>query len=313
MGYLVTGGTGFVGAYVIRALVQDTEQVIAYDIMPDKERLDRLIGKEMCNQVAVVQGDIGDLAHLIHTCREYNVETVIHMAALLSSENPYLTLRVNCEGTVNVLEASLILGVKRVVLTSSISVFGPQDKYEEEFISNDAPHYPQSIYSSSKSLNETCARHYFREYGLDTITIRLAHVYGLGRTRGLGRLVDEELFVKPALGRPGRVPYGDSIHNYMYVEDAARVLVMASRVPTTKTRAFTADGGIISTGELAAYIRSLIPDADITLLPGRVAWAYKFDTTPLREEVGFTPKWTIQEGVRNYIEQIRVDNQAIGR
>jgi len=42
MGYLVTGGTGFVGAYVIRALVQDTEQVIAYDIMPDKERLDRL-------------------------------------------------------------------------------------------------------------------------------------------------------------------------------------------------------------------------------------------------------------------------------
>ncbi len=313
MGYLVTGGTGFVGAHVVRALLQDAEQVIAYDIIPDQNLLEKLMGKEMCNRVTVVRGDITDLAHLIHTCREHNVETVIHTAATLSSDNPYLTLRVNCEGTVNVLEAGRILGMKRVVLTSSISVYGPQDKYEEEFISNDAPHYPHSLYSASKSLNETYASHYFREYGLDTITIRLAHVYGLGRSRGLGRLVDDELFVKPALGKPGKVPYSDSTHNYMYIEDAARVLVMASRVRKTKTRAFTAGGDSISTAELAAYIRSLIPGADITLLPGHLAWAHRFDSTPLREEVGFTPEWTIQEGVMKYIEQIRADNQATGK
>lgn len=125
MSYLVTGGTGFVGAHVVRMLAQDGEQVIAYDVNPDKNLLEKLIGKEEREGAMVISGDVTDLAHLIHTCREHYVETVIHTAALLGSENPYLTVRVNCEGTVNVLEASRILGVKRVVITSSISVFGP--------------------------------------------------------------------------------------------------------------------------------------------------------------------------------------------
>lgn len=314
MSYVVTGGTGFIGAHIVRLLMQQEEKVVAYDAVPDIELLERLMGKEKSNLVRVVQGDITDLAHLIRTCQEYVVQKIIHTAALLgsvSSANPLLAVRINCGGTGNVLETARILGLKRVVFASSVAVFGPPERYEQEYIPNDAPHYPSNIYGACKSFNEACARHYFNEYGVDSIAIRFPGVYGEGQSRGLGRAISEELFVKPALGKPGKVPCGDDTNNWLYVEDAARVMVMASNVPPTKTRAFTVDGDVRSFAEAAAYIKSLIPGADITLLPGRTGYGSKFDTTPVREEIGYGPEWTIERGMKKVIDCLQRRNQAI--
>jgi len=175
MNYLVTGGTGFIGAHIVRLLIQQEEQVVAYDVVPDRNLLDHLIGKSKSNRVKVIQGDITDLAHLIRSSQEFGVEKIIHTAALLgfaSSANPLLAVRVNCEGTINVLETARILRMKRVVFASSIAVFGPPEKYAQEYIPNDAPHYPSNIYGACKSFNEACANHYFNEYGVDSIAIR---------------------------------------------------------------------------------------------------------------------------------------------
>lgn len=303
--YLVTGGTGFVGSYVLRQLLDAGDRVVAFDSSPDTGLLQFLVGKERSEAVTVVQGDITDLAHLIRTCQRHGIQRVIHMAAVIGAENPALTVRVNCDGTMNVLEAARILGIQRVVLTSSLAVFGSHAKYPQEYIPNDAPHYPASIYGACKSLDEVCTRHYFEKYGVDGIAIRLLGIYGFGRkgTRALPRF--EELFVKPALGKPGRVPEGDTIQNWQYVEDAARALVMASRAATTKTRAFTTEGDVRSTAEVAEYVRRLIPGADITLLPGTADMPYKFDTSPLRAEIGIRAEWTIERGVNKFIENIR--------
>ena len=311
MTYLVTGGTGFIGSYIVRLLILNGEQVVAYDVAPDRSLLEHLIGKEGSDQVAVIRGDITDLSHLIRTCQGYKVEKIIHTAAVLVVENPWLVTQVNCGGTVNVLETARILNMKKVVLASSVSVFGPPERYEKEYIPNDAPHFPRNIYGASKSYNEACGKQYFNEYGLDTLTIRLAHVYGFGRANtGLGRVIDEELFTKPALGKPGSVPYGDDTHNFMYVEDAARVMVMASRVGSTKTKAFTSGGGIHSTAEIAAHIRRFIPNAEVNLLPGLMGWSYKFDTTSVREEIGYQPEWTIEQGVKKFIEDIQKQHRV---
>lgn len=306
MNYLVTGGTGFIGIYILRLLNNYGEKVTAYDISPNRDLLEKIMGKDEIDQITVIHGDITDAGHLVQICQQQNIECIIHTAAIISSEDPILTVRVNCEGTINVLEASKLLGIKRVVLASSISVFGQPDKYNEEYIPNDAPHYPKNIYTATKTFNESCALHYFKEYNLDVIAIRLAHVYGFGRTRmGVGRTVDEELFVKPTIGKPGRVPFGDSIHNFMYTEDAARVMVMASRVGTTRTRCFTAYGEIVSTAQVAAHVKRLVPTAEITLLPGSVGWASKFDTKPIEEEIGYRPEWTIEKGIQDFISKIR--------
>jgi UDP-glucose 4-epimerase len=312
MSYLVTGGTGFIGAHIVQLLIQHEENVVAYDAAPDRNLLERLMGKEKSGLVKVVQGDITDLAHLIRTCQEYAVQKIIHTAALLgsaSSANPLLAVRINCEGTVNVFETARILRLNRVVFASSVAVFGPPEKYKQEYIPNDAPHYPSGIYGACKSFNEACARHYFNEYSVDSIAIRFPGVYGEGQSRGLGGAIIEELLVKPALGKPGKVPCGDDNNNWIYVEDAARAVVMASKVSPTKTKAFTVDGDVRSFAEAAAYIKSLIPEADITLLPGRTGFASKFDTTPVREEIGYRPEWTIEKGMKKIIDYIRRKNQ----
>lgn len=314
MSYLITGGTGFIGAHIVRLLVQQEEKVVAYDAIPDRNLLQRLIGYEKSDLVKVVQGNITDLSHLIRTCQEYGIQKIIHTAALLgfaSSANPLSALQINCEGTVNVLETARILHLKRVVFASSIAVFGPPERYEQEYIPNDAPHYPSQIYGACKSFNEECAKHYFSEYGVDCIAIRFPQVYGEGQSRGLGGAIAEELFVKPALGKPGKVPCGDDISNWLYVEDAARVMIIASKVATTKTRAFTVHGDVRSIAEVAAYVKSLIPGADITLLSGRIGFASKFDTAQAREELGYQPQWTMEKGVKKVIDYIQRQIQTM--
>ncbi len=114
----------------------------------------------------------------------------------------------------------------------------------------------------------------------------------------------------PALGKPGRVPDGDSTKTWLYVEDAARLLVMASKVKSTKTRVFSTSGEVRSVAAVAAYVKSLIPGADITLLPGVFRPAEKYDTTPLREEIGFEPEWTLERAIKKIVDYLRNRKQV---
>lgn len=311
MNYLVTGGTGFIGAYITRLLIQEGEEVVVYDANPCLDIAEKVIGKEESDRVKVVRGDITDLAHLIRTAQEYNIAKIIHMAALLSlacSANPVLAVRINCNGTANILETARILDLTKVVYASSASVFGPAEKYEQEYIPNGVPHYPSNIYGACKSFNEELAKHYFSEYGVDSVGLRFPVVYGVGHRGGAAARVTEELMVKPALGKPGAVPYGDEIINWLYVEDAARAVVMASEKATTKTRAFNIDGDIRPVAEAADYVRKLIPVADLRLLPGYIGFTSKYDTTRVRKEIGYRPQWPIEKGIRKVIDDVRKEH-----
>jgi nucleoside-diphosphate-sugar epimerase len=308
MSYLITGGTGLIGAHTVRLLIDQEEQVVAYNRSPDRKLLENLMGKEKSSRVKVVQGDVTDLAQLLRTCQEHGVEKILHMGAVLTeacSANPPLGVRVNCDGTINVFETARILGLKRVVFASSVAVYGPAEKYGDGCVSNDAPHSHRSIYAACKSFNEACANHYFAEYGVDCIGIRFPGVYGEGQSRGLPNEITEQLFVNPVLGKPGKIPLGESRINWLYAGDAARAVVMAAGAATTKTRNFTINGNDErSLAEVAGYVKRMIPEADITLLPGRrLSYGLnKLDTTPAREEFGFQPEWTMEKGVTRCIQ-----------
>lgn len=316
MSYLVTGGTGFIGAHIARLLLKGGEDIVTYDVDPARAILERIMDKDDSERVAVVHGDITDLPHLIHVAQEHRVERIIHMASMLSRAsvaNPSLAVQVNIGGTVNVLETARILGLKKVVLASSVGIYGPAQKYEQEYIPNDAPHYPREIYAACKSFNEELAKLYFSEYGVDTIAIRYCMVYGFGQKGGVSGALTDELMVKPALGKPGKVPHGGETINWLYVEDAARATVMASKAATTRTRAFNIDGDIHSVDEAVDYIRGLIPGAELTVLQGPSLFVAKYDTTPIREEIGYYPEWTLEQGMKQVIDKIRREAQASAR
>ncbi|MFC2022395.1 NAD-dependent epimerase/dehydratase family protein [Chloroflexota bacterium] len=143
MAYLITGGTGLIGSNIIRHLVKEGEQVVVYDWFPEKSLLEQLLNEDEKTRVKIVQGDVTDLPHLIHTVKENDVNIIIHMAGLLvedSKANPPLAVKINCEGTINVFETARLLGLRKVVWASSMSVFfGAQAKYPEEYVPNDAP------------------------------------------------------------------------------------------------------------------------------------------------------------------------------
>jgi len=209
--------------------------------------------------VKFLQGDILDLASLFRVCKEYEVENIIHMAyfkILHAKANPLWATRVNCEGTGNVFEAARILRLKRVVWASSIAVFGPPEMYRGESIPTDAPHYPDTFYGACKSFNEHQAAYYCDTYSLDIIGLRYAVGYGPNKVGSTSYPIIHELIEKPAVGEPGKVPYGESVINWLHVDDAAAAAVYALRAPRTKTRVFTIAGETHSVKEVAEYVRN---------------------------------------------------------
>lgn len=308
MSYLVTGGTGLIGSRIVRDLVQAGEQVVAYDLFPQKDLLEQLLNKEEMTQVKIEQGDITDLTHLIHCARENDIDRVIHLVAMFSAAsvaNPPLSIKVNCEGTCNVFETARILGLKKVVWASSVSVFGPTEKYAEEYVPNDALHCPWGIYGAAKSFSETLAATYIDHYGLDISAIRYSFVYGTGGRVGNIAWLIRELIEKPVEGKPGSVPWGDDELGWLYVNDAARVTVDLSKVAKPKTKAFTVSGDVRPIKEAVDYVKSLLPGADITLEPGYMGVGWRYDSTPLEEEIGYRPQWSMEQGLKDVVNTVR--------
>jgi UDP-glucose 4-epimerase len=314
MSYLVTGGAGFIGSRVVRDLVRAGRQVVVYDWFPEKFVLEKLLNEEEMSKVKIVHGDVTDYSTLVRTLKENNVETVVHTAAVMLLEvnsNPLLGVKVNCEGTVGVFEAARFLGLKKVVWISSGSVFGPAERYPEDYIPNDAPHYPQNLYGVFKSLDEFVAAYYVDRYGMDITALRFVMVYGPWQTRGRTARIIRELVGNPALGRQGRVPAAaDNVLGWTYVEDAAVALSLAINSGRTKTRAYSVRGAIHTVKEIAEYVKELLPAADITLLPleksaSHTIMTCKYDTSIIEAELGFRSQWTMKQGIRETINTIR--------
>ena len=175
--WLITGGAGFIGSHLARALVAQQQQVTV---------LDDLSGGNLQNLASVqhhirfIQGDICDFAVLQQACR--GVDYILHHAALVSvaesMARPQDTTRINITGTQHILEAARRAGVKRVVFASSAAVYGtrPEMPYTEN-----TPTDCQSPYAWSKQAGAELCQLYTRIYGLETVVLRYFNVYGPGQ------------------------------------------------------------------------------------------------------------------------------------
>lgn len=308
MNYLVTGGTGFIGSRIVRDLIRGGENVIVYDFLPRANAFQEIITAKEIAAVKILRGDILDLATLMRVCKEGKVDKIIHMAyfkTALTKSDPLWATKVNCEGTGNIFETARILGLRKVVWASSIAVFGPQEKYPQEYIPNDAPHYPVNLYGACKSFNESQAAHYCDAYGMDIIGVRYATGYAPNKVGSDTSPIIHEVIEKPALGEPGKVPWGDSIINWIHVDDDAGAAVHAANAPATKTKVFTVAGEAHSAKEVAGYVKKLIPTARITLERGVRVRAYKFDLTATQKELGYVNKWSFEAGIKDTVNELR--------
>ncbi len=303
--FLVIGGTGFVGSNVVKGLIEQGEDIVVFDAMPNIN----LLG-EVRDKVKVIKGDILDIEDLFNVIKTCNVEYIVHLAyftdILGQEERPLKPIKINCIGFNNVLEVARIMGVKRVIWASSVAVYGPPEYYSNQPVDEDAPTKPTTIYGACKVLNEYMGKHYYKKFGLDNIGLRPTVIYGPGRWyRGLSTFT-YDLFAEPALGRPVKISSGDQKVNWMYVKDVAKAFLLACYVKETKNKIFNLTGQVATVGAAAQYVKKLIPDAVIKVESGgREKWPAFLDTTRARNELGYTPSYTLEEGFKEYINIIR--------
>src|SRR5262249_12620387 len=156
------------------------------------------------------------------------------------SDYPARAVRVNCGGMVNVLETARFLGLKRVVWASSAGVFAGHTG--AALVAEDAPFTPTTIYAGTKVLNEVIAREFRRRHGIEATAPRFPLVPGDAQAASLAGQILAELVNKPIRGLPGRVPWGDDTPSWLWVDDAARALVMAARAPGKLARTYNVAG-----------------------------------------------------------------------
>lgn len=168
---IITGGAGFIGSYIVDALVGDGYEVHIVDNLYSGK-------KENVNTKAILHiVDIREKEKLIPIFKD--AKYVFHEAALpqvqYSIENPIETNEINVEGTLNVLEASRINKVKRVIFASSSAVYGNQDTLP---ITEDMQANPLSPYGAQKYISEVYMKLYAQIYGVETVSLRYFNVYG---------------------------------------------------------------------------------------------------------------------------------------
>ena len=317
---LVTGGRGFVGAWLCKALLERGVEVVSFDRRGPRHKPSTLAMLGIDSEVAEQEGDLLELELLERTISEREIDTVFHLAAETIvgtvQKDPVDAFDTNVRGTWNLLQASLGAGVERFVFASSDKAYGAHEQlpYEESFALQ-----PTAPYEASKAAADLIARCYWPSYGLPVAVTRFANIYG-GGDLNFSRLVPET--VCGAID--GRAPVlrsdGSPERDFLYVEDAASAyLAIAAALDREEVRgqAFNAGGGrSYKVGEVIAMIAELSgtgvePDIRGTGNPeGEIDRQY-VDPTKLREVVGWEPAVGLQEGLERTIAWYREHSEAL--
>jgi UDP-glucose 4-epimerase len=231
---LVTGGAGFIGSHLVRALVERESEVTVLDDFSGSMR-DRLKGS---GRVRVIEGDVRDprVVELAATGQEI----VVHLAAVpsvtRSFRDPARTMSVNVDGTVNVMVAASAAGVRRVVLASSSSVYGPLARAVRR--ESDAPD-PRSPYAASKLAAEHIVHSLGAAHGIQTVALRYFNVFGPSQDAASEYAAVIPAFVTALLRGIRPVVFGDGsvTRDFTYVENVvqATLLAVGPDVPTRST------------------------------------------------------------------------------
>ncbi|HVQ18527.1 MAG TPA: UDP-glucose 4-epimerase GalE [Actinomycetes bacterium] len=233
MTWMVTGGAGYIGANIVRSLLDQGHDVVVFDDLSTGER------RKVPSAVSLVDGSVLDRAAVEKALREHDVAGVIHMAAKKavgeSVERPLHYYRENVEGLLSLLEAMVESGVRRMVYSSSAATFGLPDDVEP--LTEDFACRPINPYGETKLIGEWLMRDVAAAHGLDWVALRYFNVAGAGAPElgdtGVFNLIPM-VFRALSDGKNPQVfgddydtPDGSCIRDYIHVTDLADAHVAA--------------------------------------------------------------------------------------
>jgi len=313
---LITGGAGFIGAYVSRELLERGDEVVIYDsfvqyISPLESCYQLYVEKRfngIKDKVVIIRGDTRDQHDIRRAILFHRPQRIIHLAALpiadLSNTHSEEALSSILNGTVNILEVMRDVDfVERFVYASSSMVYGdfiyrPADE--------DHPKNPKDVYGGTKLAGEVITQSFGRRYGIEYTIIRPSAVYG---PTDVNRRVSQ-IFVENAIeGIPLELHDGGrSSLDFSYVKDVAQGFVLATFAERAKNQIYNITRGEgRSLREFVDILKTMIPDIKVTETAADVFRPSRgsMDISKARKELDYNPRYSLEDGVREYVDFIR--------
>jgi UDP-glucose 4-epimerase len=302
---LVTGGAGFIGSNLVRALVERGDAVRVLDNFSTGNR-QNLEGLD----VEVVEGELRSYERVHNAVR--GTEVVYHLGALgsvpRSVQDPLTSSAVNIEGTLNVLLAARDEGVRRVVFSSSSSVYGTQERLP---VAEDLAPDPISPYGVAKLAAERYCISFSRVYEhLESVVVRYFNVFGPRQSPRSQYAAVIPLFITAvAAGEPVTIEGdGEQRRDFTYVENVVDGTLRAADAPGASGRIFNiAASSPASVNQVAETIGRIldkpISRREAPRRPGdiRDSWA---DVTAARTTLGWKPQVDLEEGLRRTVDAL---------
>lgn len=301
MRILVTGGTGFIGSFIVKHLLKGGHSVRALSME-----------QRAPDGVELYQADINDFDRIEGFFED--IDYVIHLAAMVgvsnTESNPLKTLNTNIEGTRNVLQACKKHGVKRVVFSSSSEVYGEPTT---PTISEANPSSPKSVYGVSKLAGEEYLKAYWQSYGLPFCILRYFNVYGPGQSPSfvIPSFVELVLSDKPITIYGA----GEQVRSFCHGDDIANGTLLALFNSEAEGQIFNIgdDREPLSIRELANKIAELcgkevrtdsVP-LETTDRSKREIYRRIPEIEKARQILGYQPQVSFAEGLLEVISHIR--------
>ncbi len=305
----ITGATGLVGGWLVRRLLDLSADTVCLvrDWVPQSE----LVRSGLIEKVKVIRGDVRDQALLERVLGEYEIDTVIHLAAQtlvpIANRNPVSTFETNIGGTWSLLEACRRTPtVKQIVLASSDKAYGEYERlpYDEE-----TPLQGRHPYDVSKSCADMIGQTYATTYGLPVAITRCGNFYG-GGDLNWNRIVPGTIRSVLRGQRPVIRSDGCYVRDYFYVEDAAAAYtLLAERLaenPDLRGQAFNfSNESQVTVLELVERILALM---DSKLEPDirneavhEIRYQY-LSAAKARRVLAWRPLFTLEEGLKQTID-----------
>jgi UDP-glucose 4-epimerase len=309
---LVTGGAGFIGSHLVEALLDRGDEVAVVDDLSTGKR-ENLTGA-LARGADLHEIDIREGARLREAVAAARPDIVFHLAAQMdvrkSIEDPAWDAGINVVGTINVLEASRLARVSRVVNTSTGgAIYGETDVMPTP---ESVPPRPMSAYGQSKFCAEAYCGWYERLYGLSSVTLRYGNVYGARQDphgeAGVvaifcGRLIAGE--------RPKIFGDGRQTRDYAYVGDVVAANLAAAAHPEAHGAYNVGTGVEASVLEVVAALREAAGvgegEFEPEFAPARAGELQRssLDVTRARAELGFSAETDLVSGLRSTLEWTR--------
>lgn len=306
---LVTGAGGQIGTELTAALRarHGSENVLATDVAP--------MPRALVDCGPTERLDVTDRGALLSLVRKHRIDTIYHMAAILSAtgeEKPRLAWSVNIGGLYNVLEVAVEMGVARIYHPSSIAAFGPEtpkDGTPQETVLR-----PTTMYGVTKVTGEMLGAYYHRRFGLDVRGIRYPGVISSETPPG-GGTTDYAVAIFYEAIRKGRYTCfvrEDTVLPMIYMPDTIRATLQLMDADASKLKhagEYNLASLTFSAGELAAEIKKRLPGFEVEYKPDfrqQIAdsWPRTIDDSAAREEWGWQPQYDLGAMVDDMLEKL---------